>query len=101
MSNPLAIPLPNIDAAIAALVALRLDPDRGSFAYLTALRCLDAIIGNDALTSEIETAESDLGLDDSECLACGASSCGCDAQYEDRVSWGLASTGTHGSGYWL
>ncbi len=82
----LAIPVVHIDAAIRALQALRAKPQMDGFDYLAMLRCIDAIEGRDALLTAISDCESELGLDDSECLACGSSSCGCDQAYEDWAS---------------
>lgn len=82
----LRIDTAQIDNIIAHAVALRSHPEKGSVEWLNWLCALDVLIGNDALTSEIEDVEYDLGLTDSDCLACGQSSCGCDQGYEDALS---------------
>ncbi len=97
--DPMAIPLPHIDAAIAALVALRLRPSRDNYAWYRALKTFDVIEGCDALLEAIQNMESDLGLAATECLACGSDSCGCDAEYEDHSAWGL-TTRAAGGGHW-
>jgi hypothetical protein len=100
--SALIIPLSEIDAAIAALVALRLDPSRDGQPYIDMLSAIDAIEGMGSLQDTISDLEHDLS-DDSECLACGDSSCACDylrdLRNEDRVSWGLTSQGASG-GVW-
>ncbi len=93
--DPLAIPHSDIDAAIAALVALRLDPSRDGQAFINMLSAIDTIEGQGSLQDTIADCEHDLE-DEATCLVCEQTSCGCDARFEDRVSWGLTSAGNGG-----
>ncbi len=96
--DPLAISLDHIDTAIAALVALRLDPSRDGQLYINMLSAIDTIEGCGSLQGTIADCEHDLS-DEATCLVCEQTSCGCDQAYSDRVSWGLGSPS--GSGLWL
>jgi hypothetical protein len=96
--SALIIPLSEIDAAIAALVALRLDPSRDGQPYIDMLSAIDAIEGMGSLQDTISDLEHDLS-DEATCLVCEQTSCGCDQAYGDRVSWGLTSQGASG-GVW-
>ncbi len=82
------VPTQHIEAAIRSLEALK-GHDRFSFQMLAVARNLDAIFGNDMFAETILDLESELGLDDSECLVC-SSDCGgaCDnaLTYVERIS---------------